>query len=103
LNAAQRPDLNPLPGGSTNAVNPRNTTNYINSQCFFIPQAGEIGNLGRNTLRAPGFQTFDPSLSKIWTVHDRTGVQFRGEIFNAFNQANFQDGVTLCCSTAKTT
>jgi hypothetical protein len=64
MNAAQRPDFNPLPGCSTKTINPGNLTNYIKTQCFSVPKAGEIGNLGRNTLRAPGFQTFDPSLSK---------------------------------------
>src|SRR5437588_10647235 len=67
----QRPDFNPLPGCSTNAINPGNPTNYIKTQCFSFPAAGELGNLGRNTLRGPGLMEFDPSLFKNWSLSEQ--------------------------------
>jgi len=86
----QRPDFLPLPGCSVNAINPGNVTNYIKTQCFAFPAAGELGNLGRNTLRGPGLQEFDPSLFKNWSLKEQMRLQFRAEFFNAFNHANFQ-------------
>ena len=87
----QRPDYNPLPGCSVNAVNPGNPSNYIRTECFSWPKLGQLGNLGRNTLRGPGLLTFDFSVLKNWQLR-REGVrlQFRAEAFNLLNHANFQ-------------
>jgi hypothetical protein len=93
-NGGQRPNFNPQPGCSTNAINAGDTLNYIKTQCFSVPAAGEIGNLGRGTLRQPAFQEFDPSLFKTWTAAERVRVQFRAEVFNVFNHANLQKGRT---------
>jgi Carboxypeptidase regulatory-like domain len=87
----QRPDYNPAPGCSVNAINPGNPLNYIKTECFSFPALGTLGNLGRNTLRGPGLQDVDASLFKNWPLrHDRTRLQFRIEAFNLFNKANFQ-------------
>lgn len=86
----ERPNYNPLPGCSTNAINPGNPMNYINLQCFSFPNPGELGNLGRNTLRGPGLLDFDPSLLKTWTFdHENMNLQFRAEFFNVLNHTNF--------------
>jgi hypothetical protein len=86
----QRPDYNPAPGCSVNAINPGNPLNYIRTECFSFPANGALGNLGRNTLRGPGLQDFDASLFKNWTVTQKTKLQFRIEAFNLFNKPNFQ-------------
>lgn len=87
----QRPDFNPLPGCSVNAVNPGNPSNYIRTQCFAFPALGTLGNLGRNTLRGPGLQDYDFSLFKNWMLFgERVRLQFRAEAFNIFNKANYQ-------------
>jgi hypothetical protein len=87
----QRPDFNPLPGCSVNAINPGNPSNYIKTQCFSWPALGQLGNLGRNTLRGPGLQEDDFSLFKNWFLFgERVRLQFRAEAFNLFNKANFQ-------------
>lgn len=86
----QRPNFAPGTGCSTNAINPGNPSNYINLQCFSYPNPGEIGNLGRNTLRGPGLVDFDPSLSKTWGFdQERMKLQFRAEFFNILNRSNF--------------
>jgi hypothetical protein len=88
----QRPDFAPGPGCSTNAINPGNPSNYINLQCFSFPNPGELGNLGRGTLRGPGLLDFDPSLSKSWSfAQERMKLQFRAEFFNVLNHTNFQE------------
>ncbi len=87
----QRPDFNPLPGCSVNAINPGNPSNYIKTECFSFPILGELGNLGRNTLRGPGLQEFDFSLFKNWPLwREGMRLQFRTEFFNLFNHANYQ-------------
>jgi hypothetical protein len=87
----QRPNFNPAPGCSVNATNPGDPLHYIRLDCFSFPALGQLGNLGRNTLRGPGLVTFDVSLFKNWALaQDRRLLQFRLEVFNLFNRANFQ-------------
>jgi hypothetical protein len=87
----QRPDFNPASGCTVNAINPGNPLNYIKTECFSFPVLGQLGNLGRNTLRGPGLKDFDASLFKNWPFpRDKMRLQFRVEAFNLFNTANFQ-------------
>jgi len=89
----QRPNFNNIPGCTPNAVNPGNPNNYIKLECFSYPALGQLGNLGRNTLRGPGLQDFDFSVFKnwpLWLWGERLNLQFRTEIFNIFNKPNFQ-------------
>jgi hypothetical protein len=86
----QRPDFKPGPGCSTNPVNPGQPSNYINLNCFSLPALGELGNLGRNTLRGPGFADFDFSIFRnIALSQEKYKIQFRAEAFNSLNHANF--------------
>jgi hypothetical protein len=50
---------------------------------------GYFGNLGRNTLTAPGLATFDFSVFKRFALTEASGLQFRAEFFNLFNRPNF--------------
>jgi hypothetical protein len=86
----QRPNFNPGPGCSTNAINSGQPSNYIKVNCFSFPAPGELGNLGRNTLRGPTYADFDTSLFKnISLVRDKYSLQLRGEFFNVLNHTNF--------------
>jgi hypothetical protein len=51
--------------------------------------AGALGTLGRNTERTDGLVDVGFSLSKDSRVTERLRVQLRGELYNAFNVANF--------------
>lgn len=58
------------------------------------PNQGRAGTLGRSTFRAPGFRNFDISLMKDTSFGQRgrleaVTLQFRAEVFNIFNLANF--------------
>jgi hypothetical protein len=53
------------------------------------PLFGTQGNMGRNIFTGPGFKNWDFSLSKVWRLSERVKVQFRGEVFNILNHANF--------------
>ena len=43
------------------------------------------GNLGKNALRGPGFWNLDLSISKDFKFHERYGLKFRVDMFNATN------------------
>ena len=60
-----------------------------------MPPLGQLGNLGRNTLRGPGIQEFDFSLFKnqpLWG--ERLKAQLRAEFFNILNHSNVQAQTT---------
>jgi hypothetical protein len=48
-----------------------------------------LGNLGRNVVIGPGFNNTDVSIIKNTKVGDKVSLQFRAEIFDVFNHANF--------------
>jgi hypothetical protein len=61
---------------------------YLLSNAFVLPPAREYGNVGRNTLRGPDLKLVDLSVFKN-TMVGKQNIQFRLEIFNLFNRANF--------------
>jgi hypothetical protein len=54
-----------------------------------VAEAGRFGNAGRNIARGPGQTNFDFSLTRGFSLTERTRLQFRAETFNLFNHANF--------------
>jgi Carboxypeptidase regulatory-like domain/TonB dependent receptor len=48
-----------------------------------------LGDVGRNTLRGPGFFQADFSLMKDFAIHENMKLQFRVDLFNIFNHPNF--------------
>jgi hypothetical protein len=90
---------------------------YINASCFILPQAGPAiaaecqpfgqgpgsagiagtcanlrGSMGRNLVIGPGLSKLDFSVFKnnyIRRISESFNAQFRAEIFNIFNRANF--------------
>jgi outer membrane receptor protein involved in Fe transport len=71
--------------------NPRDPSNYIAnaSEAFSIPPDGTIGTCGRNVIEGPGLAQWDVSLLKDTRINDRVKLQFRWEVFNVLNRANF--------------
>jgi hypothetical protein len=59
---------------------------------FTRPPQGMTGNVGRNTLDGPGVLTLDASLAKdtgLRMLGESGALQFRAEVFNVLNRANF--------------
>jgi hypothetical protein len=54
----------------------------------FLIQASGVGNLGRNTYEAPGFQTWNMSVQRTIRFTERHALTMRGEFYNAFNHGN---------------
>jgi hypothetical protein len=57
-----------------------------------VPPEGFLGNAPRNSLRGPGLVNFDLALAKdtaMPALGSNGRVEFRAEIFNILNRANF--------------
>lgn len=68
-----------------------NPNEWFNPAAFVAPpnNSGFFGNLGRDTLIGPGVATWDFSVLKDTRIRESLNVQFRAEIFNLLNRANF--------------
>jgi hypothetical protein len=53
------------------------------------PAQGTLGTLGRNTERGDGLIDIGFSLAKDFRITEGMRLQFRGELYNAFNVTNF--------------
>jgi hypothetical protein len=87
--AAQRVSI--PAGGNDNPVRAdgRDPQQYYDTSGFVLHSPGFLGNVGKNTLIAPGVATFDFSLFKNTALAEDVNLQFRAEFFNIFNRANF--------------
>ena len=67
----------------------RTLARWFNTDAFVSPAPQAFGNAGVGIMRGPGLANFDFSIAKTFSIDDRRDIQFRTEIFNAFNHANF--------------
>jgi hypothetical protein len=83
-----RPFVNPAFTGPVILGNP---TQWFNPAAFLAAPSGSgfYGNLGRDTLIGPGLATWDLSFLKDTPIRERLNLQFRAELFNLLNRANF--------------
>jgi len=58
-----------------------------------------FGDVSRNYLRGPGLSQLDLALSKRFPVTEQVQVQFRAEVFNVFNRAQFANPNGLISAT----
>lgn len=82
----ERPNLVP---GASNNPKVGSQTEWYNPASFVLQDPGTIGNLGRNSLVAPGFMDFDMSVDKETRLTEHLGMQIRFEVFNTFNRPEF--------------
>jgi hypothetical protein len=81
-----RPSLNP---GFSGPVVLGNPNQWFNPEAFVLPTPGTFGNLGRGVYSGPGLTNVDASLFKDTAISERARLQFRAEVFNVLNTANF--------------
>ena len=62
---------------------------YFNTNAFATNAPGTFGDSGRNILQGPGTNTADIGVDKNWRIRERGTLQFRWEMFNAFNRPSF--------------
>ena len=98
---SDRPNL--LPGAKSNHVSGTTagcpgvaagrklgTANLYYDPCVYsLPTLGTYGNLGRDTVIGPGFVGTDFTLVKVTPFTERFKSEFRFEVFNMLNRANF--------------
>src|SRR5437588_8334833 len=82
----ERPDVKS--GASNNPVT-GDPKHWFDANAFTLQPANTIGNLGRNTLIGPKLVNFDFSFFKQFHWSESKMLQFRAEMFNIFNHANF--------------
>ncbi|MBX3245346.1 MAG: TonB-dependent receptor, partial [Acidobacteria bacterium] len=56
---------------------------------FELPQPGQLGSFRRTAFNGPGYFRTDLSVIKRTAITERQNVEFRAELFNAFNNVNF--------------
>ncbi len=66
---------------------------FLNPAAFAVPAPGSFGNLERNSLHGPGVNQVDLVMAKRLNVSRGQNLEFRVEVFNLFNRANFSNPV----------
>jgi hypothetical protein len=82
----QRPDLSGNP-----TVSHPTLQQWFNTSAFLQPAPFTFGDAPRymSNVRVPGLQQFDIGIQKWFYWREILRLQFRAEMFNAFNRANF--------------
>ena len=83
--------INPRPNfiGTGNPVTGNPGGLWFNPSAFTLAPVGTFGNSGRLSLRGPGFENTDFSVTKDTRIHENVTLQFRAEFFNLFNHVNY--------------
>jgi hypothetical protein len=66
---------------------------FLNPAAFATPAPGTFGDLERGSLHGPGFAQVDLVVSKHFPFAPSRNVEFRMEVFNLFDRANFSNPV----------
>jgi hypothetical protein len=71
----------------------RTLNEWFNTSCFSQPPVNQFGtDASTNAVRADGMENVDLTFSKYFNLHrENTKLQFRAELFNAFNHPQFGD------------
>ena len=96
----QRPDV---VGDPNLSKSKRTLGEFFNINAFVAPALGTFGDAGRNDVRGPGINNWDLSIFKAfevpwfgkhsgWAAGETAKLEFRSELFNAFNHPQYQLG-----------
>jgi Carboxypeptidase regulatory-like domain/TonB-dependent Receptor Plug Domain len=94
-NNNDRPNLIGDPHLDTSRSKDQKLAQYFNPKAFGPVVTGQNGNVGRNILYGLGARTWDMSFFRDFPIHERHKLQFRAELFNIFNHANFANPVAV--------
>jgi hypothetical protein len=79
-------------GGEVYAIN-KGPGLWLNPAAFALPANGAYGNSGRNRFRGPALWQADLGLTKKFRLTERFNLDFRTEMFNLFNRAQYGNPV----------
>jgi Carboxypeptidase regulatory-like domain len=74
---------------ATAGITTKPCKDWLNPVAFVEADLGTFGNVGKGSIRFPGYYAWDMSLSKSFSIKERWKLQLRGEFFNIFNRVNF--------------
>jgi hypothetical protein len=69
-------------------------TGFATATAFPAPPLGSEGDLGRNTLRGPGFANINTEFAKEFQIGERFKLEFRTDISNLFNRVNLTQPIS---------
>jgi hypothetical protein len=85
-----------LPADTPNLVGPVNITDprktggqYFSPAAFGPSKTGQEGNSARRFFHGPGVNNWDFAVLKNTAISERVNLEFRAELFNIFNHAQF--------------
>jgi hypothetical protein len=81
----QRPNYT----GAPLYLNTGDPTRHLNPLAFANPAPGQLGSLGKGSVRGKPITNVDFSFAKNFRFKERYNFQFRTEFFNLLNHANF--------------
>jgi hypothetical protein len=86
--AADTPNYN---GQPLSITNPRNNPlhYYFNIEDFSQSALGSEGTANRRFFHGPGINNWDMALKKLTPIREHMTLEFRAELFNVFNHAQF--------------
>jgi outer membrane receptor protein involved in Fe transport len=67
----------------------RTPERWFDTAVFALPDPFTFGTAPRNSVLGPGLANMDFALAKTWGLGGSTQLEFRWEVFNLFNRANF--------------
>ncbi len=86
-NGVDTPEWN---GGSLHLnTDPRGGAAVFDAGQFSLPALGTMGNARRRFFSGPGLENLDATISREFSMPEKTSFEFRAEAFNVFNHAQF--------------
>jgi hypothetical protein len=67
----------------------RTFSRNFRTDVFRMPEVGTLGNSAKTLIRGPGVNNWDIALFKAFPIRERARLQFRWELYNAFNHTQF--------------
>jgi Carboxypeptidase regulatory-like domain/TonB dependent receptor len=92
--------------GPVQYLNPRKTGAFLSASAFSPDVLGEEGDANRRFFHGPGINNWDFALLKNTQLTERFNLQFRAELFNMWNHAQFATPsglLTYSCSPVTST
>ena len=76
----------------------RSINRWFDVSMLANPAPGQLGNAGKGVIRGSGNNKWDLMIAKSFSFAERQHVEFRTELFNAFNHPQFDDPVVTPAS-----
>jgi hypothetical protein len=64
---------------------------WFDTAAFVEPVAGTVGNTGRNTVRGPGYASYNATLARTFALGERMSLRFTASAFNVTNSPRFDN------------